>query len=123
MSGEELIKMLNLGQIAGIVVGSTEPSRKNVIWANEVTAGSNNWILKIWNGSAWVTLNSRFVGEIIYTGLTIAQAQSQLGADGVNWISANGQSCAGTAYETLSGNSVVPDLSPIAGQAILIKVN
>lgn len=117
------VKKIDLGQVAGVVVSVSAPTTKSVIWSKPLDNTNTNFQLLIWNGSAWVTLGTRYVGEIMYTGLTLAQAQTVLGGESVNWLLADGQSAAGTLYETLTGNSTVPDLSPVLGQAILIKVN
>lgn len=46
------------------------------------------------------------VGDIVWTMRTLVQQQAV--APGA-WLACNGQACVGTAYETLSGNLVVPD--------------
>jgi len=118
------VKSIRLGQVAGVVISETAPSRKNVIWAKPLDPNDDTqWLLYFWNGNEWVSLATRMIGEIMFTGLTLAQAQSQLGADAPNWLLADGQSAAGTTYETVTGNANVPDLSPVVGQAILIKVD
>lgn len=48
------------------------------------------------------------VGSIVDSMLTEAQFQSELGT--TNWVLSDGDSCAGSAYETLTGNSTTPDL-------------
>lgn len=47
------------------------------------------------------------VGTIVPTMLTESQFQTQLG--NTNWVLCNGQSCAGSAYATLTSNTTVPD--------------
>lgn len=121
-NGTPEVKQLKLGQVAGIVVSEIAPTRKNVIWAKPLDNTGNNWELFVYKEGAWVMLKTPIVGEILYTGLTFAQAQAQLGADGVNWYLADGQNCAGTKYADL-GYTNVPNLSPGPNSAILIKVN
>ncbi len=59
------------------------------------------------------------LGEVKIADLTLAQFQAQAGTD---WIVANGQSCVGTAFETLTGNKTVPNYV-ITGLMAFIKVN
>lgn len=61
------------------------------------------------------------IGGIYKAGITVAQFQAQMGTI---WIEANGQSSVGTAYQTLTGNAVVPTLSPdVDGLTVMIRVN
>jgi hypothetical protein len=46
------------------------------------------------------------VGTIVESIMTTAQFQASRGA---GWVLCNGQSCAGSAFQTLTGNSTVPD--------------
>lgn len=50
------------------------------------------------------------LGSIIPTMLTEAQFQAEIGAEFGNWQLCDGGSAVGTAYETLTGFSVKPDL-------------
>ena len=51
------------------------------------------------------------VGSVVYSMLDEATFQAECGD--TTWFLANGQSCAGTLYESVSGNSVTPDLRGI----------
>jgi hypothetical protein len=46
------------------------------------------------------------VGSIIQSMLTLAQFQSIVGT---SWVLADGGSCSGSVYESITGNSTVPD--------------
>lgn len=60
------------------------------------------------------------IGGTLRADISVAQFQSQLG---VGWIEANGQSSVGTAYETLTTNSVVPNIIDPDGLTVMIRVN
>ena len=60
------------------------------------------------------------IGGILRADISVAQFQSQMG---VGWIQANGQSSVGTAYETLTTNIVVPNITDGDGLTVMIKVN
>lgn len=59
------------------------------------------------------------LGDIIFSPLTLAQFQT---IHGDGWILANGQSCVGTSYETLTGNKTVPTVT-LSGATSYIRVN
>lgn len=65
-----------------------------------------------------VDQNTR-IGDVQLSGLILSDFQSLAGD---NWVEANGQSCVGTEYEFISGDSVVPTVS-ISGVTAYIKVN
>jgi hypothetical protein len=55
-------------------------------------------------------LNAFFpVGTIIKTMLTEAQYIAEIGVATGSWMLCNGQTCAGSRYETLTGNTNTPD--------------
>jgi hypothetical protein len=57
---------------------------------------------------AQVTVGSILpVGTIIHSMLTIAQFQTQYGT---NWVLADGSSCTGTKYASVTGATTVPDM-------------
>lgn len=51
------------------------------------------------------------VGSIVDSMLTEAQFQTQIGS--TNWVLADGGSCSGSEYESVTGNSTVPDLRAV----------
>lgn len=60
------------------------------------------------------------IGEVKEAALTIDQFQS---VAGIEWILCNGQSCVDTDYSRLTGNNVVPNISPVSGTNFFIRVN
>ena len=48
------------------------------------------------------------IGTVLHSMLTLAQMQSQSGS---GWILADGGSCSGSVYESITGNSTVPDMT------------
>lgn len=50
------------------------------------------------------------IGDVKSSVLTQAQFNSVMGAASSSWLLCDGQSCAGTAYATVTGESVVPDM-------------
>jgi hypothetical protein len=50
------------------------------------------------------------VGSVIHSMLTESQFQSQAGN---GWVLADGRSCAGTVYNTITGAGAVPDLRDV----------
>lgn len=60
------------------------------------------------------------IGGILRADLTDVQFQAQMGT---NWIEANGQSSVGTAYQTLTGNAVVPTIVDPDGLLVMIRVD
>ena len=48
------------------------------------------------------------IGTVLHSMLTLAQIQSQSGS---GWILADGGSCSGSTYESITGNSTVPDMT------------
>lgn len=60
------------------------------------------------------------IGGILRASLSLAQFQNQMGT---NWIQANGQSTSGTAYETLTGNAVAPNITDPDGLLVMIRVD
>lgn len=83
--------------------------------ANKVLRNLNNQINVLQTDVSQMTI----LGEIKLASLTLTQFQA---IAGINWILANGQSSVGTAYETLTGNKVVPNIT-VAGSTSFIKVN
>jgi len=59
------------------------------------------------------------IGDIGFASLTLAQYQS---VHGKGWVLANGQSSVGTAYEALTLNKTVPNIT-LTGATAFIKVN
>ena len=62
-------------------------------------AGSINWIL--------INMQSTSIGQIKASMLTEAQFQSTAGT---GWVLCDGRSVAGSEYESVTGNSTIPDL-------------
>lgn len=60
------------------------------------------------------------VGEVKEAALTIDQFQAVAGTE---WILCNGQSCVDTDYSRLTGNNVVPNITPVSGTNFFIRVN
>lgn len=60
------------------------------------------------------------VGTVMRASLNLSQFQSQMGS---GWVEADGQSCTGTAYETITGNSTVPTITDSDGLLVMIRVN
>lgn len=60
------------------------------------------------------------IGGTLRADLSAAQFQAQMGT---NWFEANGQSSVGTAYQTLTGNAVVPTIVDVDGLIVMIRVN
>lgn len=83
--------------------------------ANKVLRNLTGQITSLQTSVSQMTI----VGEIKLAGLTLTQFQ---GIAGMDWVLANGQSSVGTAYETLTGNKVVPNIS-VSGSTAFIKVN
>lgn len=57
--------MVNLGQAAAILYGTTAPGNTNVIWAKTSTANPNTWVILDflrYNGSAWISLTAVHYG-------------------------------------------------------------
>lgn len=63
---------------------------------------------------------SSIIGETRRGDFTVSYFQ---GKYGTNWIEANGQSSAGTEYQTVTGNAVVPTIVDPDGLTVMIKVN
>ena len=62
-------------------------------------------------GSINYLLNAFFpVGSIIPTALTEVQFQDQIGSEFGNWVLADGRDVTSSAFETITGNSDIPDL-------------
>lgn len=83
--------------------------------ANKVFRNLNNQIVLLQTDIDQMTI----LGEVKLASLTLSQFQS---IAGTNWILANGQSSVGTAYETLTGNKTVPNVT-LTGVTTFIKVN
>lgn len=47
------------------------------------------------------------IGSVIHSMLTTAQFQSEMGS---NWVLADGSSCTGTKYASITGATAVPDM-------------
>ena len=70
------------------------------------------------NDRTIVTVNP--IGGILRADITVGQFQTQMG---LGWIEANGQSSVGTAYETLTTNTVVPSITDGDGLTVMIRVD
>jgi hypothetical protein len=82
---------------------------------NKVFRNLNNQIVEVQDSLGNLTI----IGEIKLSPLTLAEFQEQASND---WIAANGQSCVGTKYNTVSGNTTVPNIS-VSGTNAFIRVN
>jgi hypothetical protein len=47
---------INLGQVAGIWIGETEPIHKNVLWLKTINLLTNEKAGFIWNGTEWINI-------------------------------------------------------------------
>jgi hypothetical protein len=63
---------------------------------------------------------TELIGEIKIVSNTLQQMQAIAGK---GWILANGQSCIGTDYQKLTGNTTVPNGAIVFGVNSYIKVN
>lgn len=119
------MQTVNLGKVAGIIYSPNEPKDKTVIWGrqNDLENDPNDVSHLVYRNQNWVELSTRGIGEIIQFGMSLPDALDQLGDDGTNWVESNGQSCAGSTYETITGNSTVPNLTGVGGLVLLIKIN
>lgn len=86
-------------------------SAKKKIQVEEVdyrSAVSESTFTKMAGSVNWIIDNSTFaLGTIVASMLTLAQFQSELNS---TWVLMNGDSVVGSDYETLTGNSNVPDM-------------
>lgn len=60
------------------------------------------------------------IGEVKQASLTVVQFQA---VAGTGWLFCNGQSCVDTDYSRLTGNNVVPNITPVGGVNSFILVN
>lgn len=82
---------------------------------NKVLRNINNQVVTLQN-----TVNTiQAIGDVLFSPLTISQFQA---AHSTDWIIANGQSAVGTAYEALTMNQTVPNIT-LSGAIAFIKVN
>lgn len=82
---------------------------------NKVLRNINNQITSVQASINEMTI----LGEIKLASLSLTQFQI---IAGTNWIAANGQSSVGTAYQALTLNQTVPNIS-VTGTNAFIKVN
>lgn len=59
------------------------------------------------NSNLIATFQNTPIGSIVESLLTQSQFQTAIG--NANWLLCNGQTCGGSAYATLTGNTTVPD--------------
>lgn len=83
--------------------------------ANKVLRNIYNQVVDVQNSVRKLAI----IGEIKFASLTLGQFQATAGND---WILANGQSSVGTAYEALTMNKTVPNIT-LTGATAFIKVN
>ena len=72
------------------------------------------------NNRSVITILAHPIGGTYRADISLVQFQAQMGT---NWILANGQSSVGTAYETLTTNTVVPNITDPDGLLVFIKVD
>lgn len=60
------------------------------------------------------------IGESKTAYISVSQFQDQLGS---GWVSQDGSSCIGSAYQELTGSKNVPNVSPPTGAVLMIRIN
>lgn len=59
--------MVNLGQVAAVLYGTSAPGNTNVIWAKTSTADPNTWVILDflrYNGGAWISLTATHYSNV-----------------------------------------------------------